>query len=94
MIDYRKANMRCRFHVSTSIKGLLSLKDRELEGVRLCLSTDDGSDIPQNVAEFRAKLQAELDKGVLLIRAADCDNFDPVEGCLGHPIKGDCCNGR
>ena len=86
MTDYRKANIRCRFHISTSIKGLLSLKDSELEGVLSCIESDDGNDMPLTVAEFREKLQTELDNGVLLIRAKGCDNFDPVEGCLGHPI--------
>lgn len=93
-MDYRKANIRCTFHISTSIKGLLSLKDRELNNVLSCLETDDESEMPHNVTEFRERLQAELDKGVLLIRAVGCDNFDPAEGCLGHPVKEVHDNGR
>ena len=39
--------------------------------------------------ELISILDKELAEGHRLIRAQGCDNFDPVEGCLGHPLAFD-----
>ena len=70
-------------HISTSIVGLLKLKDHELKAMLSSVTDDDGNH-PQSVEEFRQALLEELDQGHRLIRSSGCDNFDPVRGCLGH----------
>ena len=88
MTDFRKLNVSCRFHVATSIEGLLALKDRDIQAMLPFFSGLDGEPAPSSVEEVREELQKELAEGHRLIRAHGCDNFDPVEGCLGHPLDG------
>lgn len=75
-----------RLHVSTSIDGLLTLSDRNLEKLISASVRDDEGNIP-TLSEFKKYLNEEKAKGHRLIKDPECDNFDPVKGCLGHEIK-------
>ena len=70
-------------HMSVSIKGLLAQTDEELE-YWIQYTKDENGNRPGSVGEFRKALQEELAAGNRLIRVPECDNFDPVKGCLGH----------
>lgn len=73
------------YHISTSIDGLLMMSNREMKRLLLCVRDDEGN-IP-TVEEFIKYLKEEKKKGHKLIPPPECDNFDPVKGCLGHPEK-------
>lgn len=73
-----------RRHISTSIDGLLALKDRELEDLITASVRDDDGNMP-TLSEFKRYLNEEKTKGHRLLPCPECDNFDPVHGCLGHP---------
>lgn len=70
------------FHISTSIEGLMALRDTELKDVCAC-GVDENGNHP-TVPELRRFLKDELARGHRLIPATGCDHFDPVRGCLGH----------
>lgn len=70
-------------HVSTSIEGLLTMRNRDLAGILQSVTDEDGNH-PESVEEFRAALTEELQQGHKYIKSPLCDNFDPVYGCLGH----------
>lgn len=70
-------------HISTSIEGLLNLSDRHLKNM-LWSITDENGNHPKSVQEFRQYLSEELAQGHRLLPSPECDNFDPVIGCLGH----------
>ena len=70
------------FHLSTSIDGLLALRDSELE--RMLQSVQDENGQHPTLEEFKKHLNEEKAKGHRLIPSPECDNFDPVKGCLGH----------
>jgi len=72
-----------RRHISTSIDGLLALSDKNLEDLITASVRDDDGNIPM-LSEFKKYLNEEKTKGHRLLPAPECDNFDPVEGCLGH----------
>lgn len=72
------------FHISTSIDGLLALKDKDLLGICACGKDENGNH--PTVRELRAFLLKEKTLGHRLIPAEGCDNFDPVKGCMGHDI--------
>ena len=71
-----------RLHVSTSIDGLLALRDNELS--RMLNSIQDENGEHPTLEEFRKYLNEEKAKGHRLLPSPECDNFDPVKGCLGH----------
>ena len=71
-----------RLHVSTSIDGLLSLNDRDLSNM-LNIVQDENGEHP-TLEEFRKYLNEEKAKGHRYLPSPECDNFDPVKGCLGH----------
>lgn len=71
-----------RRHISTSIDGLLSLRDSELK--RMLQSVQDENGHHPTLEEFKKYLNEEKGKGHRLLPSQECDNFDPVEGCLGH----------
>ncbi len=71
-----------RIHISTSIDGLLSLRDSELK--RMLQSVQDENGYHPTLEEFKKYLNEEKEKGHRLLPSPECDNFDPVEGCLGH----------
>ena len=72
-----------RRHISTSIDGLLALKDKDLEDLIACSVRDDEGNMP-TLSEFKKYLNEEKTKGHKLLPCPECDNFDPAEGCLGH----------
>ena len=73
-------------HISTSIEGILNMRDSDLEILIQSVTDYDGNH-PASVQEFRQALSEELTQGHRFLRALGCDNFDPVHGCLGHPPK-------
>lgn len=72
-----------KYHISTSIEGLLSLSDRHLKNM-LWSVTDENGEHPKSVQDFRQYLSEELTKGHKCLPSPKCDNFDPIKGCLGH----------
>ena len=72
-------------HLSTSIDALLELSDYRLRRI-LCSVTDDQGKHPK-LGEFKKWLRNEKALGHKLIPSPECDNFDPVNGCLGHEDK-------
>ena len=71
-----------RFHISTSIDGLLALSDRHLKNMLYSVTDAEGNH--PTLAEFKKYLNDEKAKGHRLLPSPECDNFDPVKGCLGH----------
>jgi hypothetical protein len=67
---------KTQHHLSSSIEGLLKLDDAYLSR----LFCADGRAI-------RIELNRRKTNGHLLIPSENCDGFDPVNGCPGHPIK-------
>lgn len=61
-------------HMSASIEGLLKQTNRGLEKL-----------LEMNGKEARKKLREKLQAGEKVIPCGDCDGFDPVRGCPGHP---------
>lgn len=72
------------FHMSTSIKGLLSKTDDELEEIISAINDDWGRPYC-SVKLLRWDLRLALNEGRELLPDDRCDNFDPKKGCLGHP---------
>ena len=70
-------------HISTSIDGLLAMSDRDLS--KLIQSVRDENGNQPTLMEFKKFLNEEKAKGHRLLPSPECDNFDPVHGCLGHP---------
>lgn len=84
MIELKKPKLTRLIHVSTSVKGLLSMSDAELKGIMPYIKFDGKSFY--DVTELREKLTQAYMDGQKFIAAEGCDNFDPAKGCLGHPI--------
>lgn len=61
-------------HMKASIEGLLNLPARGL-----------GKLLEMDGSEARKKLKEKLKAGEKYIPCGDCDGFDPVHGCPGHP---------
>ena len=72
-----------QYHISTSIDGLLMMSNRELKRILLSVRDENGN-IP-TFEEFIDYLKKAQSMGHKLLPAPECDNFDPVRGCLGHP---------
>lgn len=72
-------------HISTSIDGLLEMSDSQLKKMCNCVKDAEGNH--PTLYEFKKYLMDEKAQGHRLIRSDNCDNFDPVRGCLGHPRK-------
>ena len=72
-----------KYHLSTSIEGLLNLSDKQLKNILLS-ATDENGEHPESVQYFRKYLNEELTQGHRLLPSPGCDNFDPVHGCMGH----------
>ena len=81
----RKEKPMRRIHISTSVRGLLNLHDKDLEGIAPFVIVD-GNRL-KTAQELRYFLEKELAKGHELIAADGCDNFDPKKGCLGHEVE-------
>lgn len=69
-------------HISTSINGLLAMSDRDL--TKLLDSVQDEEGNHPTLTEFKKYLNEEIAKGHRFLPVPECDNFDPVKGCLGH----------
>ena len=70
------------WHISTSIEGLLSMSDAKMKRMLNCVKDENGNQ--PTLEEFRKYLRHELSIGHRLLPVPECDNFDPVNGCLGH----------
>ena len=70
------------FHMSVSIEGLLAMSDARMK--RMLNSVKDENGNQPTLAEFRQYLNHEWAIGHKLLPVPECDNFDPVKGCLGH----------
>lgn len=69
-------------HMSTSIDGLLSMSDKDLTTWLDYIQDEEGKH--PTLTELRKYLNEEKAKGHRLLPSPECDNFDPVKGCLGH----------
>jgi hypothetical protein len=74
----KKIEPGTRFHMHVSVNG--ALKNKAFVG----FSDAAGNIMTKKQAE--AHLTIMQMKGIKYVRDGDCDNFDPNEGCLGHPI--------
>lgn len=71
--------------MSVDIQGLLEhYRRKKLNGIVL---DDNGK--PMNDVQAREHLYKCLREGKRVLPTADCDGFDFVKGCPGHPIKED-----
>ena len=70
------------FHMSVSIEGLLAMNDARMK--RMLNSVKDENGRQPTLREFRQYLNQEWSNGHRLLPVPECDNFDPVKGCLGH----------
>lgn len=80
-----------KFHISTSIEGLLAQSDYQLKKL-IPYIRYDGKGF-QSVYELRRLLISELLSGKKFIASDGCNNFDPVKGCLGHSSEEETVNG-
>ena len=71
--------------MSVSIEGLLAMSDARIR--KMIKSVKDENRRQPSIEEFRQYLAHELSLGHRLLPVPECDNFDPVKGCLGHPNK-------
>jgi hypothetical protein len=74
-------------HMSTSIEGLLRRIRREKDRRILNYTHKDDDTRYASLKELEEDLQVQLAKGHVLIKDSNCDNFDPVKGCLGCEMK-------
>lgn len=73
------------YHLSVSVRGVLRRSNRELKRDHLkWMMQDDGTPYPSADA-LRDALMDELAAGHEVLSLGECDNFDPKQGCLGHP---------
>ena len=72
-------------HMAVSIEGLLAMSDARMR--RMLNSVKDENGRQPSLEEFKEYLNHEWSIGHRLLPVPECDNFDPVNGCLGHPEK-------
>jgi len=65
-----------KYHVSTSIDELLKLTDKQLSVM-----------FESDPAGTRNQLQGLKKMGHKLIPSANCEGFDPINGCPGHDMN-------
>ncbi|HLI94245.1 MAG TPA: hypothetical protein VKU83_11565 [Puia sp.] len=68
-----------RRHLSMSVDGALKMK-RKLHHL---LQDETGKLLTDK--EAREHLRECQARGIKKIMVGDCDNFDPIKGCMGHP---------
>lgn len=73
-------------HISVSVRGAIGLPDSELKSWIGNIRDDDTGETIWSVRELRLCLAEMLAEGCEYIRNTECDNFDPLVGCLGHPV--------
>lgn len=71
-----------RIHMRIDIRGaIMNWEDSEWQN---CVKDENGKTLtPQ---EVKRGFLEELAKGNDYLPLGDCDNFDPKQGCLGHPL--------
>jgi hypothetical protein len=79
-----------RFHMCQSVRGALAnWHGRQWNDATDWITRTDGTKFA-NGEELEHRFQELLDQGIEKIPCGDdCDNFDPKEGCRGHPIPED-----
>ena len=75
--------MAKRIHLSMNVRGALAQSDGELKRWVGCIEHDGVK--CRNVREVRQFLIEALGEGYEYLVPAECDNYDPKKGCLGHP---------
>lgn len=75
--------MKTRYHLSVNIEGLLNQYKRKK--MNRVLVDDNGKSL--NDSEARAYLIQAIQEGKRVLPTADCEGFDFVKGCPGHPIE-------
>lgn len=70
------------WHMSVSIEGLLAMSDARMKRILNSVKDDEGNQ--PTLEEFKKYLNYEWAIGHRLLPVPECDNFDPVKGCLGH----------
>ena len=68
--------------MSVSIEGLLAMSDAKMKRILNSVKDDEGNQ--PTLEEFKKYLNHEWAIGHRLLPVPECDNFDPVKGCLGH----------
>jgi hypothetical protein len=74
------------FHISQSISGALAMSPADFADAFEGVFVDDDGEV-LSVEEAHRILEEELAAGHRLIASCGCDNFDPIKGCLGHPVS-------
>lgn len=70
-------------HMCIDVRGVLNWKSNKLTKLFV---NDDGS--KATIHEVRNYLYDKLKEGFEVIPLGnECDNFDKVKGCLGHPVN-------
>ena len=70
------------WHMSVSVEGLLAMSDARMKRMLNSVKDDEGNQ--PTLEEFKKYLNYEWSIGHRLLPVPECDNFDPVKGCLGH----------
>lgn len=72
-----------RIHICMNVRGALARRDDELKPWVGNIEHDGRT--CKSVKEVREFLMEALSEGYEYIGPAECDNFDPKHGCMGHP---------
>lgn len=76
-------------HMSMSVRGVLSWPESEFRNALNWITKNDGTKFA-TTAELRNCFFDELAKGHEVVpMASDCEGFDYVHGCPGHPVPDD-----
>lgn len=73
-----------QYHMSIGVDFLLKLEDERLALILPALKNGQGGH--PTVSELREFLTREQALGHKLLPLAECDNFDPFNGCGGHDM--------
>lgn len=70
-------------HLAVSVRGVLSLSDREIVRQWKGSVSIDGKAL-RTAREIRGAFMDQLANGNEFVPCGECDNFDPKKGCQGH----------
>lgn len=73
-----------KYHLCMSVRGALRKPKKQLKGI---MFDDNGR--PMSADEVIETLMDELSKGHEVLPIGECDNFDYIHGCKGHPDEVD-----
>lgn len=77
-------------HMALSVEGALRNYPTDKAFIKAFKgSVTDNEGKPIHPLKFRDELWKLHGQGVKVIPMGDCDAFDPVTGCPGHPIEDD-----